>query len=51
MLSVVLAKNDEKKIFRESTLAIGTQKVMASTVVFVRVIFDLEHSISSDEIT
>ena len=47
----VFIRHDSAEIwgFRyKLTLGIGTQKIMASTGVFVRVIYDLKRSISSD---
>ena len=48
---VVFIRQDSAEIrrFRYGlTLGIGTQKIMASTDFFVRVIYDLKPSISSD---
>jgi hypothetical protein len=48
---VVFIRHDSAEIWAFMyglTLGIGTLKIMASTGVFVRVIFDLKPSISSD---
>ena len=47
---VVFIRQDSAEIWRfrhELTLVIGTKKIMASTGVFVRVIYALKHSIKN----